>query len=126
MGGLSDSFYEYLLKRWLLTNGTVTKYRSMYEESVDAMSEQLLGRSQPSNLLYIGERKNGNLNPKMEHLACFVPGMLALGVMSDRNADPQSPRAPLLMAVAEELAATCWQMYKRSPSGAAPALGPLQ
>jgi hypothetical protein len=32
-----------------------------------------------SNLLYVGERKNGNLNPKMEHLACFVPGMVLPG-----------------------------------------------
>jgi hypothetical protein len=46
---------------------------------------------------------------------------LALGVMTGRAADPQSTqRGPLLMAIAEELAATCWQMYKRSPSGTAP------
>jgi hypothetical protein len=37
--------------------GQVAKYRTMYEESVDAMSSQLLGRSQPERAS-VGRARN--------------------------------------------------------------------
>ena len=45
---------------------------------------------------------------KMDHLACFIPAMLALGahagaVVGDKAAE--------FLEVAEELGETCWQMY---------------
>lgn len=54
----------------------------------------------------------GSYTTKMEHLACFVPGMLALGYLHG------FPKAHLDMA--ENLTHTCYQMYHNSPSGLSP------
>lgn len=118
MGGLSDSFYEYLLKRWLLTNRTVSKWRGMYDQSILGMVQHLVTRSRPSGLVFVGERKNKQLKARMEHLACFVPGMLALGATTQKSQSTQE--RDMLMSLAEELAYTCWEMYRRSPTGLAP------
>jgi len=55
LGGRGDSFYEYLLKRWLLTNRTEERYLQMYRRSVAAIRKSLVGRSQPSNLTFVRE-----------------------------------------------------------------------
>ncbi len=54
---------------------------------------------------------------KMDHLACFIPAMLALGaharaVTGDKAAE--------FLEVAEELGETCWQMYAQMPTGERP------
>lgn len=51
----------------------------------------------------------------MDHLACFVPGMLALGVESGAVVD--APRRVQYVDVAANLTHTCWQMYNRQPTG---------
>ena len=55
---------------------------------------------------------------KMDHLACFIPAMLALGVHAGAVA---GDKAVEFLEVAEELGETCWQMYAQMPTGAAPA-----
>merc|ERR1719229_1288605 len=52
----------------------------------------------------------------MDHLACFVPGMLMLG---PRNL-PQDEVDPQWETLAAEITKTCYQYYKRSPSGLSP------
>lgn len=70
LGALGDSFFEYLLKQWLLTGEE--QFHRMYREFVKGMKKHLIARSSPSNLVYVGELKNGQLDPKFDHLVCFV------------------------------------------------------
>jgi hypothetical protein len=51
----------------------------------------------------------------MDHLACFIPAMLALGVRARAVA---GDKADEFLEVAEELGETCWQMYAQTPTGA--------
>jgi mannosyl-oligosaccharide alpha-1,2-mannosidase len=51
---------------------------------------------------------------KLEHLACFLPGVLALGAVTL----PDAPRRH--MWAARAFAQTCWMLYADSPSGLAP------
>lgn len=37
LGGLADSFFEYLLKLWLLSDKRIPKYRRMYDEAARAI-----------------------------------------------------------------------------------------
>ncbi|KAJ6758920.1 ALPHA-12-MANNOSIDASE [Salix koriyanagi] len=79
-GAMGDSFYEYLLKVWIQGNKTeaVKHYREMWETSMKGL-QSLVRKTTPSSFTYICE-KNGNfLSDKMDELACFAPGMLALG-----------------------------------------------
>lgn len=53
---------------------------------------------------------------KMDHLACFAPAMLALGVHARAVTGSKAAR---YLALAEELTRTCWQMYAQMATGAA-------
>ncbi|KAI9993453.1 hypothetical protein PInf_015535 [Phytophthora infestans] len=113
VGALGDSHYEYLLKQWLLSGKHDNKLRDMYVTAVAAIEVELVGYSYPSNFAFIGKLlATGELEPAMEHLTCFVPGMLALGYY---HGMPTSH-----LELAKELTETCVQMYLQSASQLAP------
>ena len=51
---------------------------------------------------------------KMDHLVCFVPGMLALGVQTKAV---EGEKAQRYMEVAANVTHTCWMMYRSQPTG---------
>jgi Glycosyl hydrolase family 47 len=53
---------------------------------------------------------------KMDHLACFTPGMLALGA---KYGAVTGAKAEQYMQLGRNLTETCYQMYARQPTGAA-------
>ena len=59
---------------------------------------------------------NGAFAPshKLEHLTCFLPGLLALGAATLPDIPPRH------MWAARAFAHTCWTLYADSPSGLAP------
>jgi hypothetical protein len=60
----------------------------------------------------------------MDHLACFVPGLLALGAY--KRTKPNRAKYERDMTVAKALMYTCWQMYARQPTGIAPEMVQFQ
>lgn len=80
--------------------------------AVDGIMDKLLGTSKPKGLVFIGELVYGKFEPKMDHLVCFVPGMLALGYM---NGMPEEH-----LTLAKQLIETCYQMYAQMESKLAP------
>eukprot|EP01059_Diplonema_ambulator_P029859 TRINITY_DN4976_c0_g1_i1.p1 TRINITY_DN4976_c0_g1~~TRINITY_DN4976_c0_g1_i1.p1 ORF type:complete len:749 (+),score=262.41 TRINITY_DN4976_c0_g1_i1:60-2306(+) len=117
LGALGDSFYEYLLKQYLLTGMTETRYKDMYMKAVREIVKQLVKRSTPSGQTYVAEYKRGSIFNKMDHLACFTGGMLALGThLIEDYGDDKADH----LKTAEDLAETCYLMYKNQPTGIAP------
>ncbi|RGB32152.1 Glycoside Hydrolase Family 47 protein [Rhizophagus diaphanus] len=113
-GANADSFYEYLIKQYLFVGGAIDQYRRMYEESIDSMHEYLIKEGQVKNrpdLLFLGEIYHGFL-PRMEHLGCFVPGMLAIG--------SKTLNRPKDLEVAIKLGETCYWAYNSTPTGIGP------
>lgn len=87
--------------------------------SVNAILDRLTYISPTRNLLYVTDANvdaNGVFKPThvFEHLTCFLPGVLALGVA----ALPDAPRTHLWAA--RGLAQTCWTLYADSPTGLSP------
>lgn len=76
----------------------------------------LLLKSEPNQLWFVAESKNGQLERKMSHLACFAPGMFALE--SFVESDPERKAKALKMA--EELGHTCHESYRKSTTGLGP------
>ena len=113
-GGLGDSFYEYLLKMWIAGGQTpgVAAYRHMWEEAMESMIASLVFTSVPGNWTYVAELDRGSPVHKMDHLACFVPGMLALGAAGDV--------AQRYLALAADLTHTCVALYDAMPTGLSP------
>ncbi|TYZ58266.1 hypothetical protein PybrP1_007943 [[Pythium] brassicae (nom. inval.)] len=112
LGANGDSYYEYLLKQWLLSGKRDEKYKARYLTAVNGIMSKLVGKSKPSGLVFIGELVRDELQPKMDHLVCFVPGMLALGYLHGM------PKEHLRLA--EQLIETCYQMYAQMAAKLAP------
>jgi mannosyl-oligosaccharide alpha-1,2-mannosidase len=84
--------------------------------------ETLLVRSTPDGasgerLTFVAEMHNGVLKGKMDHLVCFVPGMLALGAQAQVVPPAEADRH---MKLAAKLMHSCNEMYARTPTGLAP------
>ncbi|CAJ0946866.1 unnamed protein product [Ranitomeya imitator] len=108
VGGLGDSFYEYLLKAWLVSDRTDTEARSIYDNAIEAIEKHLIRKSN-GGLTFIGEWKNGHLERKMGHLTCFAGGMLALGA----DGSP-GDKAGHYLQLGAEIAHTCHESYDRT------------
>lgn len=118
-GAMADSFYEYMLKIWIQGGRTEPMYRAMYDKAMEGMHHELLQTSTPSGLTYIADKNNGVLDPKMDHLVCFMGGLLALGAYTD-PLGVDSPRAIRDLTTARALTYTCYQMYARMNTGISP------
>lgn len=113
LGARGDSYYEYLLKQWLQTGKTVDYLRDDYIEAIWGVQKHLTRRTARNKYLFIGELLGGrDFKPKMDHLTCYLPGTLALGV---NNGLPEEH-----MKLAEELLWTCYQTYAQQPTFLAP------
>ncbi|NXN14038.1 MA1A2 mannosidase, partial [Indicator maculatus] len=108
VGGLGDSFYEYLLKAWLMSDRMDTEARKMYDDAIEAIEKHLIRKSN-GGLTFIGEWKNGHLERKMGHLTCFAGGMFALGADGSRD-----DKAGHYLQLGAEIAHTCHESYDRT------------
>ena len=87
--------------------------------SANAILDHLTYISPKRHLLYVTDANvdsDGGFSPShiFEHLTCFLPGVLALGVATL----PDMP--PTHMWAAQGLAQTCWTLYADSPTGLSP------
>lgn len=120
IGSDGDSFYEYLVKVWHQGGQQEDELWGMYDAAVRGFQKHMV-RKGPDSLLYMGSLEWDGSNwtsfvENFEHLACFVPGWLALGAMSGRGAPDRKER----MELAADLAYSCWQMYERQATGIGP------
>ena len=160
-GGRSDSYYETLLKGYLLSNKTRLDMLHMYRMAVNCARSVLVRRTS-GGLWAIGKcafkgganhrAESGSSSPpsctytpQMDHLACFLPGTLALGWMNGADGRSGDLNATLKynhesrdadhdggmntegfpdelddLALARELMRTCWESYARTPMGMGP------
>mmetsp|Transcript_57151 Transcript_57151/g.121503 ORF Transcript_57151/g.121503 Transcript_57151/m.121503 type:complete len:745 (+) Transcript_57151:272-2506(+) len=114
-GAMGDSYYEYLLKMYLQTSETETEWLEAWKRAMKEMMQRLILKTQ-GGLTYIAEEQSGKTKHKMDHLACFVGGMLIYG----SRELPTSEVDSRWEATAEGITETCYQMYHRQPSGLAP------
>ncbi|KAF4098738.1 endoplasmic reticulum mannosyl-oligosaccharide 1,2-alpha-mannosidase isoform X2 [Onychostoma macrolepis] len=112
LGARADSYYEYLLKQWLQGSKKETELLEDYLQAIEGVKKNLLRQTSPGKLTFVGELSNGRLNPKMDHLVCFLPGTLALGAHNGLPADH--------MDLAVQLMETCHQMYAQMETGLSP------
>ncbi|KAM9798066.1 mannosyl-oligosaccharide 1,2-alpha-mannosidase IA isoform 1-T1 [Neosynchiropus ocellatus] len=114
IGGLGDSFYEYLIKSFLMSDKTDEGAKEMYYNALDAIEANLVQKS-TGGLTYMAEWRGGILDHKMGHLACFSGGMIGIG------ADDGAPdKRQHYMDLAAEITHTCHESYTRSATKLGP------
>ncbi|XP_026531803.1 mannosyl-oligosaccharide 1,2-alpha-mannosidase IC isoform X2 [Notechis scutatus] len=114
VGGLGDSFYEYLIKSWLMSDKQDSEAKNMYDKALEAIEKHLVKKS-PGGLTYIAEWRGGILDHKMGHLACFSGGMIALGAEHALEEQKQH-----YLDLAGEITHTCHESYIRSDTNLGP------
>ncbi|XP_069842074.1 endoplasmic reticulum mannosyl-oligosaccharide 1,2-alpha-mannosidase [Dendropsophus ebraccatus] len=112
LGARADSYYEYLLKQWLQSGKKETSFLEDYIQAIEGVKKNLIRKSEPNKLTFVGELSHGHFSPKMDHLVCFLPGTLALGAHNGITGDH--------MELAVALMETCYQMYKQMETGLSP------
>jgi mannosidase alpha-like ER degradation enhancer 2 len=95
VSGMIDSYYEYLLKAWLLFGDT--DFRDMWEASIEAVNTYVADERE-SGLWYghVDMRTGERTATQFGALDCFLPAVLALGGDLDR---------------AERLMESCFSMW---------------
>jgi hypothetical protein len=129
LGSRGDSYYEYLIKQYFQTSKQEPVYLNMWEESLAGIKKHLITYSSPSNFTVLAERPNGldhALEPKMDHLVCFMPGTIALSATGGLTVAEAKRRGELTqrkledLDLAKEIMKTCMGMYKVTETGLAP------
>ncbi|OAX80881.1 hypothetical protein ACJ72_04783 [Emergomyces africanus] len=127
LGSRGDSYYEYLLKQYLQTSEPI--YLEMWSEALAGIQKNMITTTKYSNLHFVAELPSGigdKLSPKMDHLVCFLPGTIALGVTGGltvaeaKKVHGWSDEKQNQMDLAKELMKTCLGMYKVTKTGLAP------
>ena len=112
LGALGDSFFEYLVKVWLVRGRKDDWLKKIYDESSSSIIKHMVKKSE-AGLTYVGEFSNGQTNTKMDHLACFVGGMFALGAPYQADAQTEQQHLDVTTGIAE----TCYNMYTSTACG---------
>ncbi|KAI9301545.1 glycoside hydrolase [Cunninghamella echinulata] len=119
-GGMADSFYEYLIKQYVLTKDEEKK--EMAIQAIHGMKTFLLQQPQGDafqKLKFIGTINEDQHYPAMGELACFAPGSILLAAreipeLRNHSGDGQ------LEEDARALLLGCYQAWISTRSGIAP------
>jgi mannosyl-oligosaccharide alpha-1,2-mannosidase len=115
-GAMGDSYYEYLLKQWLQTGKKEHKFKDQWILAMNEMHDKMVKKTAGGDV-YIAELSwTGEISKRMDHLACFVGGMLELGYRTIPKEEVQER----WHETAVGLTKTCHQMYTMTPSGLSP------
>ncbi|KAG6829250.1 hypothetical protein H0H92_005130 [Tricholoma furcatifolium] len=118
VGASADSGYEYFLKQYLLSGDT--KALAQYLKSIDGIIRTLLYVTPTRGLLYAASINGVRVIHNLEHLACFLSGLLALGVHSIPEEYLSPGQRERHQWAAEGLAYTCYVSYADQKSGLGP------
>jgi mannosyl-oligosaccharide alpha-1,2-mannosidase len=112
IGTFADSYFEYLLKGYIQSGGSERQLLDEWKQAMQQMRDTLVRKSK-GGLTYIAQ---GRFSTTMDHLSCFMGGLLALGSHYVSEDDRENWWLPL----GADLTESCYEMYRQSPSGIAP------
>lgn len=120
LGGMSDSAYEYLPKQFMLLGGLLEQPRRLYETFIEVAKKHMFFKAlNPDNLdiafsgdLRVFAESKPKLDPRGQHLTCFVGGMVAIASKIFNR--------PSELELAEKLTDGCVWAYDAQVTGIAP------
>jgi len=112
IGSFGDSFYEYVFKYYLLTNETNSDIRNWFFDMGDSIVNIAVKYEEDS--YYIPDLFGDTKTHKMQHLTCFVGGLLALA--ADYLPESKIDKRENYLNVAKGVGKFCKLMYEASPT----------
>jgi len=116
LGARGDSFLEYLIKQ-AVQDPHEARYRLFARQILDGVFENLVQKTKKGTT-FIAELNDGKVGYHMDHLVCFLPGVLMLAT----HHFPKSEVDPRWKPLAASLTETCHKMYTLTDSHLAPEL----
>lgn len=98
-----------------MSNGEDVQAKRMYEDAIDAAVEHMMRQSH-SGMLYFGDRKYDHTEAKMDHLTCFIGGLIGLGARNHTLPEQRTKQ----MLIAANVTNTCHESYARSETKLGP------
>jgi mannosyl-oligosaccharide alpha-1,2-mannosidase len=144
IGATADSGYEYLLKQWVQSGDlkarqqckqkrsalffsypilqlvSLTKKQLLDIKSATGIINNLIYQTPTRGLLYAGDISHGSLDHRLEHLSCYLPGVLALGAFTLPDTELPPKQKEIHRWAAHGLAYTCAISYADQESGLGP------
>ncbi|KAI8089834.1 glycoside hydrolase [Halteromyces radiatus] len=113
-GGMADSFYEYIIKQYVFSNGQDTQKKEMAIQAVQGLQKFLLQSPKDyDDIAFLANINNGIMTPLMDELACFAPSVLLLSARwIEELADVEQDAAKLLRG--------CYRAWASTRTGIAP------
>lgn len=119
LGAPADSYFEYLVKVWVQGGRKERAYWELFARVVDSMVDIASYRSRYGDVIMrdVLPSQDGRMHfaHKMDHFACYIPGMIVLGI--DGLGKEETERRKRWERFAKEITETCYKMYTKSPSG---------
>jgi len=112
VGAFGDSYFEYLLKGYIQSGRTEHRLLVEWKKAMQEMRTSLV-RTSKGGYTYIAVQRQSDV---MDHLSCFMGGLLALA----SHVVPKKDKEDWWLPVGTEITRTCYEMYHQSPSGLAP------
>lgn len=112
------------MKQYHQTSGQEPIHLEMWDKALFGIRKHLITHTREANLQFVAELPGGiagHLSPKMDHLVCFLPGSIALGVTGGLTGTEAqwlpswSPDKAQQMLLARELTKTCWACTRPQP-----------
>ncbi|EDV24955.1 uncharacterized protein TRIADDRAFT_25192 [Trichoplax adhaerens] len=116
LGALGDSFYEYLIKSYVMSGKKDEVAKKMYYNVVESINSNMIKKSPSLGLTYLAELHGGHPSSKMDHLACFAGGMFALGGYN--HPDPAKGKEQVRLGA--EITSSCHETYIKSATRIGP------
>ncbi|KAJ2955701.1 hypothetical protein NQZ79_g8329 [Umbelopsis isabellina] len=112
ISGGGDSYYEYLLKNYLLLGQTDKSLLSSWETAVESMEKYLMQQDAYHKYTYLSQITNGTNYATSGELICFLPGNVLLGAAFTKNQQ--------FAQFGEKLMDGCVQIWNGTETGIAP------
>mmetsp|Transcript_71849 Transcript_71849/g.131545 ORF Transcript_71849/g.131545 Transcript_71849/m.131545 type:complete len:787 (+) Transcript_71849:82-2442(+) len=125
LGALADSYYEYLLKQWV-QSPQEGRFKELFLKFMEELPHMVMPKPESTQEGPIPKYKLIEANPdgrvvwKMDHLSCFTPGMIALGLRRIPASDLDDKQRNMWLRMAEGLTASCAELWTSTKSGLAP------
>ncbi|KAI7894077.1 glycoside hydrolase [Mucor mucedo] len=117
IAGGGDSFYEYLIKNYLLQTDRNERHKEVWQNSVESIEEYMLSPTlQNPDIKYVAMIGNSTVYYSSQELICYWPGNILLGMTQMADGEKKNQ----YKAFADTFFESCIETWKKTETGIAP------
>ncbi|KAG0750042.1 hypothetical protein G6F57_007316 [Rhizopus arrhizus] len=117
LGGGGDSFYEYLIKNYLLQGKKDESLLTTWQDSVESIEEYLLSpTAQDPSIQFVAMMTDSSIYYSSQELICFWPGNILLGATQIEDEDKREK----YIKFADIFFKSCMETWLKTSTGIAP------